>query len=110
MLTVTITESFILFDNEYYKQHAGVAMGSPLWPTFANVFVCVYEILWLEKWPPEFRPVIYKRFVDDIFLLFQKINQIKKFRYYFNLQHANTKFTSQIEMNNSFSLTWHQNI
>ena len=30
MLTVTITESFILFDNEYYKQHAGVAMGSPL--------------------------------------------------------------------------------
>ena len=45
MLTVTMTESFILFDNEYYEQHDGVAMGSPLGPTFANIFLCVYGIL-----------------------------------------------------------------
>ena len=38
MLTVTMTESFILFDNEYYEQHDGVAIGSPLGPTFANIF------------------------------------------------------------------------
>ena len=72
--------SFILFDNEYYEQRNGVAMGSPLGPTFANIFLCVHEILWLEKCPPEFRPVIYKRFVDDTFLLFQNINQIEKFK------------------------------
>ena len=103
MLTVTMTESFILFDNEYYEQHDGVAMGSPLGPTFANIFLCVHEILWLEKCPPEFRPVIYKRYVDDTFLLFQNINQIEKFKYYLNLQHANIKFTSETEMNNSLS-------
>ena len=45
MLTVTMTESFILFDNEYYKQHDGVAMDSPLGPTFANIFLCVHKIL-----------------------------------------------------------------
>ena len=103
MLTVTMTEYFILFDNKYYEQHDGVAMGSPLGPTFANIFLCVHEILWLEKCPPEFRPVIYKRYVDDIFLLFQNINQIEKFKYYLNLQHANIKFTSETEMNNSLS-------
>ena len=53
--------------------------------------------------PPEFRPVIYKRYVDDTFLLFQNINQIEKFKYYLNLQHANIKVTYEIEMNNSLS-------
>ena len=109
-----MTESFILFDNEYYKQHDGVAMGSPLGPTFANIFLWVHEILWLEKYPSEFRPVIYKRYVDDTFLLFQNINQIEKFKYYLNLQHANIKFTSEIEIdikivryNNKFTTSFY---
>ena len=79
-------------------------MGTPLGTTFANIFLCVHEILWHEKCPPHFRPVIYKRYVDDTFLLFQNINQIEKFKYYFNLQHANIKFISEIEMNNSLTL------
>ena len=102
-ITVNMTESFISLDNEYYKQHDGVAMGSHLGPTFANIFLCVHEIPWLEKCPSGFRPVIYKRNLDDTLLLYQNINQIKKFKYYLNLQHANIKFTSEIEMNNSLS-------
>ena len=35
--------------------------------------------------------VIYKRYVDDTFLLFQNTNQIEKFKYYLNLQHSNIK-------------------
>ena len=66
MLTITMTESFILFDNKYYRQHDGVAVGSPLGPTLANIFLCVYKILWLEKCPTELRSVIYKRYVDNI--------------------------------------------
>ena len=89
MLAVIMTESFILFDNEYYKQHDGVAKGSPLGSTFASIFLCVHEIRWLEKCLSEFRPVIYKRYVDDTFLLFQNINQIEKFKYHLNFQHAN---------------------
>ena len=103
ILTVIMTESFILFDNEYYKKHDGVAIGSPLGPTLPNIFLRLHEILWPEKCPPEFRPVIYKRYVDKTFLLFQNINQIKRFENYLNLQHANIKFTSEIEMNNSLS-------
>ena len=58
ILTVTVTDFFILCDNEYYKQHDGVAIGSPLGPTFTNILFCVHEILWPEKFPPEFRPVM----------------------------------------------------
>ena len=32
-----------LFDGEYYKQIDGVAMGSPLEPTFVNTFQAVLE-------------------------------------------------------------------
>ena len=35
--------------------------------------------------------------------VFQSINQIEKFKYYLNLQHANIKFTPEIEMNNLLS-------
>ena len=89
-----------MFDNEH-MQHDGVAMDSPLGPVFADICLCVHEVLWLEKYPPEFKPMIYKRYVNDTVLLFQNINQIEKFKYYLNLQHANIKFTSEIEIYNS---------
>ena len=38
LFNVTMSESLVLFDSKYYKQIHGVAMGSPLGPTFANVF------------------------------------------------------------------------
>ena len=47
-------------------------MSSQLGPIFANIFLCVQDVLWLEKREDEFRPVIYKRSVDDTFLLFLK--------------------------------------
>ena len=43
LLTRTMSESLILFDQEFYKQHDGVAMSSPLEPTLANVFLCYHE-------------------------------------------------------------------
>ena len=47
-------------------------MSSQLGPIFANIFLCVQDVLWLEKREDEFRPVIYKRSVDDTFLPFLK--------------------------------------
>ena len=40
LLTTTMSESLILFDQKLYKQHDGVAMGSPLGSTLANSFLC----------------------------------------------------------------------
>ena len=78
-------------------------MGSPLGPTFANVFLSYYEQIWLKNFPYEFKPVIYKRYIDDTFLLFRPKDHIEKFRGYLNCQHPNIKFTSEIEENNSIS-------
>ena len=59
--------------------------------------------MWLKNCRYEFKPVIYKRYVDDTFLLFQSKNHNKKFRGYLNCQHLNIKFTSEIEESNSIS-------
>ena len=96
-------ESLVLFDGEYYKEIDGVAMGSPLGPTLANIFLSNHEQIWLKNCPCEFNPVIYKRYVDATFLLFRSKDHIEKFQCYLNCQHPNIKFTSEIEENNSIS-------
>ena len=48
LLTKTMPESLILFDQQFYKQHDGVALGSSLGPTLANVSLCYHENIWLQ--------------------------------------------------------------
>ena len=40
LLTRTMSEPLILFDQGFYKKHDGVTMGSPLGSTLANIFLC----------------------------------------------------------------------
>ena len=79
LVTRTMSESLILFDQEFYKQHDGVTMGSPLGPTITNVFLCYHEKIGLQNCSSEFEPVIYRRYIDDTFLLFRLKHHIKKF-------------------------------
>ena len=65
--------------------------------------LCFHEKIWLDNCPVEFKPVIYRRFVDDTFLLFRSKEHIEMFRLYVNCHHPNIKFTSEIEENNSIS-------
>ena len=95
-------ESFFTFDNEYYSQLDGVAMGSPLGPTLAKAFLCHFEKQWLSDCPQDFCPNIYRRYVDDIFVTFNSYQQLKKFVEYMNTKHPNIKFTFEHE-HNSFS-------
>ena len=103
LLIRTMSESLILFDQQFYKQYDGVAMGSPLGPTLANVFLCYHEKIWLQNCLSEFKPVIYRRYVDDTFLLFRSKHHIEKFRNYLNRKHKNIKSTSETENENSIS-------
>ena len=73
---------FFLFNGKLYLQVDGVSMGGCLSPVLANIFMCLKEKEWLQNCPDEFKPVFYRRYVDDTFLLFIHNDQIQKFNQY----------------------------
>ena len=103
MLSLTTKENVILFDQKYYSQIDGVAIGSPSGPTLANISLSDRETTWLKSCPKSFKPVYSERYVDDIFLLFEKPEQVIRFVNYMNKRHKNIKFSFETEKDNSFS-------
>ena len=62
LLEIATTNQLFQFNGQLYQQTDGVAMGSPLGPLMANVFMCHLE----EKLTREgLMPQLYKRYVDD---------------------------------------------
>ena len=75
-------------------------MGSPISSTFANLFLGYHEAKWLEDCPPEFKPILYRRYVDDTFAIFRRHSHAKEFLKYLNSKHNNIKFTIEEEREN----------
>ena len=94
-------ENVFLFGGKIYEQIEGFPMGSCISPTMANVFMCHHEAQWLNNCPTEFRPVLYRRYVDDTFLLFRDTKHVSLFHSYLNQQHSRIKFTYENEKENS---------
>ena len=86
------------FNNCMYRQIDGVAMGSPLGPALANIFVGFYESKLFDKIS---KPQIYYRYVDDTFALFQDKVDSETFLTNLNSLHTSLKFTNENEVNQS---------
>ena len=80
------------------SQIDGVAMGS-----WANIFLCYHETMWLKNCPKSFKPVYHKRYVDDMFVLFEKPEQVLRFDNYMKKRQKRIKFSFETEKDSSFS-------
>ena len=56
-----------MFDDEFYEQVEGAAMGSPLSPVVANIFMEKFEEGTLKS--ADLKPTMWRRYVDDTFVL-----------------------------------------
>ena len=99
LFRMALQNNFFNFDGKIYKQTDGVAMVSLLDPGLANAFSCFHEQVWLNDCPEDFKPVYYRKYVDDIFPLFRSPDHLEKFTYYLNSKHKNIKFTYEKESN-----------
>ena len=97
LLSVATKDSHFIFDGTLFKQIDGVTMGSPLGPTLANAFLVYHKKNWLERCPLEYRPLYYRRNADDIFVLFNSPEHLKRFHSYLNSCHLNISFTIENE-------------
>ena len=103
MLEISVFNTVFAFKDNFYRQIDGLGMGLPLSPTLANIFLCFHERNWLNRCPLEFKPVFYKRYMDDTCLLFRHQSHVDKFLEYLNSQHSNIQFTSENEENGHLS-------
>ena len=101
LLLLATTQSCFIFNETYYKQIDGVAMWSPLGPSLANIFMSHHEENWIAKCPTQFKPIYYRRYVDDIIVLFKDRLNLPTFQKYMNSRHKNIKFTIEEEVDNS---------
>ena len=98
-----IMDNVFIFDGRTYHQHEGLPMGGPASPPLANAFLCHHETTWISDCPIEYRPVFYKRYVDDTFLLFRNHAHVESFCSFLNTRHPAIKFTSEVENNNTLN-------
>ena len=99
LLCLCTKESVFLFNEQLYAQKDGVAMGSPLGPLLANTFMCDFEQKALDNCPKHFKPIIYRRYVDDCFTIFRHQSHVKPFLDYLNSRHNSITFTYEDEQN-----------
>jgi hypothetical protein len=87
------------FNQILYFQKDGVAMGSPLGPILADIFLGFIETFHLKQ--SEFSPLHFFRFVDDTFAVFSSPSSVQPFLDLLNNLHPNLRFTCELERNNS---------
>ena len=103
LLSLATKESSFIFSRQLYKQVDEVAVGSPLGPTLANAFLVHFEKNWLQICPSDFKPHYYRRYVNDIFVLFTSPKHLEAFRNFLNGRHANMLFTIEHEKQDRMS-------
>ena len=87
LLSLETKKSHFVFNGKFYKQVDGVAIGSPLDLTLNDAFLVYFEKNWLQNCPSDFKPLYYRRYTDDIFLLFTSPDHLEAFRNFLNGKH-----------------------
>lgn len=95
LLDLVLRYNYFQFENKHYLQISGTAMGTKMAPNYANLFMAALEGPFLEAQPV--RPLIYKRFLDDIFFVWPHDEaSLHKFISDFNAVHPSISFTHNI--------------
>ena len=85
LLEFCLRSTYFVFQGQHFEQVEGAAMGSPLSPIVANIYMEHFEARALETAPHP--PSLWKRYVDDTFVIletaykeefFQNLNGIEE--------------------------------
>ena len=94
MIRISLASTGFQFRSEHYELTDGLAMGSPLSPAVANLFMSHLEEKALETYPNP--PRTWFRFVDDIFSIIRK-TEATTLLHHLNQQHPSIIFTMEEE-------------
>ena len=92
LLEFCLRSTYFTFQNKYYEQIEGTAMGSPISPIVANLYMEDLETKAIQSAP--YPPAFWKRFVDDTFVIIKSSNK-QEFLDHINSIDSNIQFTSE---------------
>ena len=85
--------NYFQFDYKYYLQIHGKAMGTTFAPNCSGVFLGFFEQNGLKNSPNNLKPIIWKRFIDDIFMIWTHgETSLMELHHYLNSLHPTIRF------------------
>lgn len=100
LFTFCIENNYFNFNGEFFKQIYGLGMGNCMSPICSDLVMSQLQEVCLNKL--SFQVPIFKRYVDDIFLVIPKDTETELLKV-FNSFHEKLKFTIEIENNNKIA-------
>jgi len=92
LLDIVMCNNVLTFDNKYFKQIQGTAMGTPVAPPYANLFLAKLEIDSFAKISTQ--PIYFRRFIDDGLMIWDgPEEELNKFLHLMNTSYPSIKIT-----------------
>ena len=102
LLTLCLKTTAFQLDDQFFKQTEGIAMGSPLSPIVANIYMEYFEQMALNSFP--LAPLTWLRYVDDTWLLWDHGEEnAQALLHHLNSLRGSIKFTMEIEEEESIA-------
>ena len=94
-----LSTNYFMFDNQFYLQISGTAMGTRFAPSYADIYMAEVEEHYIST--QEYQPSLFLRFLDDIFLIWHHGNEsLQLFINGLNNIHTRLRFTASISPTN----------
>jgi hypothetical protein len=72
LLNIIIEQNYFQYNNQFFRPENGIAMGSHISVTLAEIYLQLIEELYIKHWREIQEIVYYKRYVDDILIIFDQ--------------------------------------
>ena len=91
-----LRSTYFKFQSKFYEQTDGAAMGSPLSPIIANLFMEHLQEEAIQSAPSQ--PTVWTHYVDDTFVIWQHGDEeVARFQRHLNRQSPSIQFTMERE-------------
>ena len=98
MLTFCVEKTYFGMGSDIYRQEEGLAMGSPLSPVLANIYMEYVEKMALGS--TSLKPSMWLRYVDDTFILWRHQEDVQILLDHVNPIQRSIQFTIEKEQDN----------
>ena len=95
LLEVILKQNYFQYSNHFYQPNKGIAMGSPISSTLAEIYFQYLEETYVKHCLENKEITYYKRYVDDILIVFDK-NKIDEDTIHNNINNADEQLEFKI--------------